>query len=72
MELNDDKPRVILTEYKVTQNLPSGPTSLSEQFDIKNFKKKFNIVIVSNENYEMEFDLIGIHPFLANTFQDLY
>lgn len=44
---------------------------LTEQFNIKDFKKKFRIVIVRNENYEMEFDLIGIHPFLANTFRRL-
>ncbi|KAG5870985.1 hypothetical protein JTB14_013456 [Gonioctena quinquepunctata] len=69
--VNDDRPRVILEEYKVTQNLPSGPTVLNEQFSIKNFRKRFRIVIIRNENYEMEFDMIGIHPFLANTFRRL-
>ncbi|KAJ8943017.1 hypothetical protein NQ318_008335 [Aromia moschata] len=71
MELNDEKPRVILNEYKVTQNLPTGPTILDEQFTIRNFKRKCRIVIVRNENFEMEFDWIGIHPFLANTFRRL-
>lgn len=69
--INDESPRVILEEYKVTQNLPNGPTVLNEIFSIKTFKKKFRIVIIRNENHEMEFDMIGIHPFLANTFRRL-
>ncbi|CAG9839960.1 unnamed protein product [Diabrotica balteata] len=68
---NDEKPRVILEEYKTSKNLPTAPTVLNEVFSVKNFKKKFRIVIVRNENYEMEFDMIGIHPFLANTFRRL-
>lgn len=91
-ELNDEKPRVILNEYKVTQvnetdlialiilkfqryspfqNLPNTETVLDEQFKFKNFKKRFRIVIVRYDGYEMEFDMIGIHPFLANTFRRL-
>ncbi|CAH1169864.1 unnamed protein product [Phaedon cochleariae] len=69
--MNDDKPRVILEEYKVVQNLPRGSTVFTEQFNSKNFKKNFRIVIIRKENYEMEFDMIGIHPFLANTFRRL-
>ncbi|XP_028133704.1 DNA-directed RNA polymerases I and III subunit RPAC1 [Diabrotica virgifera virgifera] len=68
---NDEKPRVILEEYKTSKNLPTAPTVLNEVFSVKNFKKKFRIVVVRNENYEMEFDMIGIHPFLANTFRRL-
>ncbi|CAH0550527.1 unnamed protein product [Brassicogethes aeneus] len=67
--INDDKPRVILNEYKVTQNFPNTTTVLDDTFEIKKFKKKFKIVIIRNEKYEMEFDMIGIHPFLANTFR---
>ncbi|EFA07284.1 DNA-directed RNA polymerases I and III subunit RPAC1 [Tribolium castaneum] len=69
--LNDEKPRVILGEYKVTQNLPSEPTVLDEKWDLKTFKKRFRVVIVRSEENELEFDLIGIHPFLANTFRRL-
>lgn len=61
----------IHTFYRNFQNFPSDPTVLTEEFTVKDFKKKFRIVIVRNENYEMEFDLIGIHPFLANTFRRL-
>ncbi|XP_018322932.1 DNA-directed RNA polymerases I and III subunit RPAC1 [Agrilus planipennis] len=71
MDVNDEKPRIILEEYKVTQNLPSETTVLDETFDIRKFKKKFRIVIVRYEKYEMEFDFIGVHPFLANTFRRL-
>lgn len=38
---------------------------------MKNFKRKFRVVIVRYEENELEFDLIGIHPFLANTFRRL-
>ncbi|XP_019870674.2 DNA-directed RNA polymerases I and III subunit RPAC1 [Aethina tumida] len=69
--INDDKPRIILNEYKVTQNLPQRKTVIDELFDVKKFTEKFRIVIIRNENYEMEFDMIGIHPFLANTFRRL-
>lgn len=47
------------------------PTVLTEPWDIKTFKKRFRIVIVKYNNLEIEFDLIGIHPFLANTFRRL-
>ncbi|XP_057656634.1 DNA-directed RNA polymerases I and III subunit RPAC1 [Diorhabda carinulata] len=67
--VNDEKPRIILEEYKTSRNLPSEPTVLNEPFSIKNFKKKFRIVIVRKENDELEFDLIGLHPYLANTFR---
>ncbi|XP_050294154.1 DNA-directed RNA polymerases I and III subunit RPAC1 [Anthonomus grandis grandis] len=69
--LNDEKPRVILTEHKIVDNIPQGPTVFDEQFDIKSFKKKFQIVMVRHDHLEMEFDLIGIHPFIANTFRRL-
>lgn len=51
------------------QNLTATPTVFDEPFTIKKFKKRFRIVVVKYNPYEMEFDLIGIHPFLANTFR---
>lgn len=53
------------------QNLPSGPTVFDEPFSIRTFRKKFKIVIIRNDNYELEFDMIGIHPAIANTFRRL-
>ncbi|CAG9764790.1 unnamed protein product [Ceutorhynchus assimilis] len=69
--MNDEKPRIILTEHKVVNNFPTGPTVFDEHFEVKKFKKKLQIVIVRHDHLEMEFDLIGIHPFLANTFRRL-
>ncbi|CAH1974398.1 unnamed protein product [Acanthoscelides obtectus] len=68
--MDGEKPRVILNEFKITKNLPS---SFTDAFDMKKFKKLFKVVIVRREaeNYEIEFDLIGIHPALANTFRRL-
>lgn len=87
--VNDEKPRIILTEHKVVevisqksskqnstfqilfQNLPQGPTVFDDQFDAKYFKKKLQIVVIRRNNTDMEFDLIGVQPFLANTFRRL-
>jgi len=69
--IQDEKPRIILTENRVIENFPKEPTVFDEQFEVKKFKKKFSIVLIRHENCEMEFDLIGIHPFLANTFRRL-
>ncbi|KAH0819611.1 DNA-directed RNA polymerases I and III subunit RPAC1 [Tenebrio molitor] len=69
--LNDESPRVILGEYRVTKNLPSQPTVLDENWDLKKFKKRFKIVMVRYEENELEFDMIGIHPSIANAFRRL-
>jgi len=69
--INDEKPRIVLGEYKITQNLPSVPTILDQAFTVKAFQKNFRVVVVRYEETEMEFDLIGIHPFIANTFRRL-
>lgn len=42
---------------------------LDEPFDIKTFKKKFSVVLIRYDKNEIEFDLIGIHPFLVNAFR---
>ncbi|KAK9753541.1 RNA polymerase Rpb3/Rpb11 dimerization domain [Popillia japonica] len=69
--INDEKPRVVLKEHKIIPNMPTRPTIFDDVFDIKVFKKKFSVVIVRYEHYEMEFDLIGIHPSLVNAFRRL-
>ncbi|XP_060521590.1 DNA-directed RNA polymerases I and III subunit RPAC1 [Cylas formicarius] len=66
MEVKEETPRIVLTENKIIEVSPLSLTS-----DLKYFKKKFQIVVVRKEGYEMEFDLIGIHPFLVNTFRRL-
>lgn len=42
-----------------------------EKWNFKKFAKKFRIVIVRMDNFEMEFDLIGIQPAFANAFRRL-
>ncbi|XP_023030508.1 RNA polymerase I and III subunit C [Leptinotarsa decemlineata] len=69
--VNDNNPRVTLKEMKIIKNVSKAPSVLTEQFDIKNFRKRFNIVIVRNENYEMEFDLVGIHTSFVNAIRRL-
>lgn len=67
--INDDKPRIILEEYKITHNNSSVPTILDQTFTIKLFKKQFRVVVVRSDDLEMEFDLIWIHPFIINAFR---
>ncbi|KAF2879472.1 hypothetical protein ILUMI_26696 [Ignelater luminosus] len=72
-QVNDENPRIILGEHKITRNLPTTETILDQTFNIKSFKKSLRIVIVryTDTPLEMEFDIIGMHPFLANTFRRL-
>ncbi|XP_049877830.1 DNA-directed RNA polymerases I and III subunit RPAC1 isoform X2 [Pectinophora gossypiella] len=42
-----------------------------EKWNFKKFIKNFRIVIVRMDNFEMEFDLIGIQPAFANAFRRL-
>ncbi|KAL3288750.1 hypothetical protein HHI36_003185 [Cryptolaemus montrouzieri] len=65
----EESPRITLQEHKITQDITKGPTVLDEVWTVKAFKKRFRIAIIRYDDYEMEFDLIGIHPALANTFR---
>ncbi|CAG9865323.1 unnamed protein product [Phyllotreta striolata] len=65
--LAEQKPRIVLQEYKLAQTAPIA----KDHFTVKSFKKSFKIVIIRNEQNEMEFDMIGIHPFLVNAFRRL-
>ena len=40
-------------------------------FDIESFKKSLKIVVVKYEEREIEFDMIGVSPALANAFRRL-
>lgn len=65
----EDKACSILQEYKITQNIPSRTNIIQDGWDWKTFKKQFKIVVMRLDPNEIEFDLIGIHPFLTNTFR---
>lgn len=51
------------------QNVPSGPTVFDDAFEISKFKSKFRATVIRHTPIEMEIDLIGIHPAIANTFR---
>ncbi|KAL1501098.1 hypothetical protein ABEB36_006486 [Hypothenemus hampei] len=69
--INEEKPRLILREHDIIENNSRISTVFDNQFDVKSFKKKFQIVIVRHDQTDMEFDLIGIHPSLVNCFRRL-
>ncbi|KAK9886563.1 hypothetical protein WA026_017490 [Henosepilachna vigintioctopunctata] len=62
-------PTVTLEEHKISKNVSRCPTVLDEHWTFKTFKKRCRIAIVRYEDYEIEFDFIGIHPAVANTFR---
>ncbi|CAH0594285.1 unnamed protein product [Chrysodeixis includens] len=66
----DEKPRVLLEEFRV-KNAPNDYGMADEKWSFKKFAKKFRIVIVRMDNFEMEFDLIGMQPAFANAFRRL-
>ncbi|XP_053613926.1 DNA-directed RNA polymerases I and III subunit RPAC1 isoform X1 [Plodia interpunctella] len=66
----EEKPKVILEEFRV-KNAPDDYGLADEKWNFKKFVKKFRIVIVRMDNFEMEFDLIGIQPAFANAFRRL-
>lgn len=42
-----------------------------DSFDIESFKKSLKIVVIRYEEREIEFDMIGVSPALANAFRRL-
>ncbi|XP_026743186.1 DNA-directed RNA polymerases I and III subunit RPAC1 [Trichoplusia ni] len=66
----EEKPRVLLEEFRL-KNAPNDYGMADEKWNFKKFVKKFRIVIVRMDNFEMEFDLIGMQPAFANAFRRL-
>ncbi|KAL0819587.1 hypothetical protein ABMA28_007675 [Loxostege sticticalis] len=66
----DQKPRVMLEESRV-KNAPDDYGMADEKWNFKKFAKNMRIVIVRLDNFEMEFDLIGVQPAFANAFRRL-
>lgn len=64
------KPRVILEEFKVKESANDYGFS-DEIFNIEKFKKNMTIKIEKSSNLELEFDLVGVTPALANSFRRL-
>lgn len=66
----DQKPRVILEEYKIKESANDYGFA-DEHFDISEFKKAVKIRIESCKELELEFDLVNVTPALANAFRRL-
>jgi DNA-directed RNA polymerase I and III subunit RPAC1 len=65
-----DKPRLYLNEYKLKQD-PNDCGISDELWDFEKFKKSMKIVIVKYNEEEIEFDMIGVSPAVANSFRRL-
>ncbi|TMW54779.1 hypothetical protein DOY81_000012 [Sarcophaga bullata] len=68
--MTEERPKLYMDEYKLKQD-PHDYGLADEPIDIETFKKKMKIVIVRCENNELEFDMIGVHPAIANAFRRL-
>ena len=70
-ELEDEKkPRVYLEECKIKED-PNDYGFADEIFTIEKFKKSLKINLVSYKDQELEFDMIGVSPAIANAFRRL-
>lgn len=63
-------PKVTLEEYKVKESADDYGFS-DDVFDIDKFKKSLRIKFEKSNDLELEFDLIGVTPALANSFRRL-
>ncbi|XP_055297970.1 DNA-directed RNA polymerases I and III subunit RPAC1 [Sitodiplosis mosellana] len=76
MEVDKEKPRIYLTEYKVKQDAHDYGMA-DDLWSFEDFKRKFRIVVVRQAYNELgtepllEFDLIGCLPSIANAFRRL-
>lgn len=68
MSSEEGHPKLHLDEHKVKQD-PHDYGLADDVFDIEIWKKRFQIVIVRYDAVELEFDMIGVHPAIANAFR---
>ncbi|XP_049535513.1 DNA-directed RNA polymerases I and III subunit RPAC1 [Anopheles darlingi] len=64
------KPLVYLEEYKLKQDANDYGLA-DELWDFERFKQQLQIVVVRYEENELEFDMIGVNPAIANVFRRL-
>uniref|UniRef100_A0A182J1L4 DNA-directed RNA polymerases I and III subunit RPAC1 n=1 Tax=Anopheles atroparvus TaxID=41427 RepID=A0A182J1L4_ANOAO len=65
-----DRPLLYLEEYKLKQD--ANDYGLSDEFwDFERFKQQLQIVVVRYEQNDLEFDMIGVSPAVANVFRRL-
>ncbi|XP_055541885.1 DNA-directed RNA polymerases I and III subunit RPAC1 [Wyeomyia smithii] len=70
MEHSQGRPLIYLDEHKLKQDANDYGLS-DELWDFEHFKQQLQIVIVRNEEDELEFDMIGVSPAIANAFRRL-
>lgn len=68
--IEDRKPRVLLEEYKLKESANDYGFA-DDFFNIEKFKKSMSIKIEKCRDLELEFDLIGVTPAVANAFRRL-
>ena len=68
METEDRRPKVTLEEYKIKEN-PNDYGFSDETFNREKFKSNLKIILVKKVDYELEFDIIGLTPAIANAFR---
>jgi DNA-directed RNA polymerases I and III subunit RPAC1 len=68
--MQDKKPRVTMEEFKIKE-CPNDYGFSDEHFNIEKFKKSMKVIICKSKDYELEFDMIGVTPALANSFRRL-
>lgn len=62
--------RVSLREFELTNtSTPINASSTVRKLSHKEYSKRIKIEIIKKEGMDMEFDLIGVHPSLANAFR---
>ncbi|KAG4068149.1 hypothetical protein HA402_001574 [Bradysia odoriphaga] len=66
----EKKPKIHLLEHKLKQD-PHDYGLADAPWNIKTFKKEFQITVVRKSSMELEFDLIHCYPSFANAFRRL-
>ncbi|KAI9586601.1 DNA-directed RNA polymerases I and III subunit RPAC1 [Glossina fuscipes] len=70
MQTSDERPKLYMDEHKLKQD-PHDYGLADDPFDIESFKRKFKIIVVRYQGNELEFDMVGVHPGIANAFRRL-
>lgn len=65
-----EKTKLYMEQYKTKQD-PNDYGLADEEWSFERFKERMKIVVVRLNSLEMEFDLIGVHPAIANAFRRL-
>lgn len=65
-----EKKKLYMEQYKTKQD-PNDYGLADEKWSFERFKERMQIVVIRMNNVEMEFDLIGVHPAIANAFRRL-